>query len=130
MSVSGHNRLRLDTHVFLWWRVDSPRLREEARAAISRADLVYVFVASAWEVAIKMAFGKLELPAPLEQGVFDSGFERLAIAFSHAQALLGLPMHHRDPFDRMLVVQAQEEGLTLVTHDDQLRPYDVDVLWT
>lgn len=124
------NRLLLDTHVFLWWQVDDPRLSQDARDAIASAELACVSVASAWEAAIKIALGRLTLPAPFEQGVVEAGFERLGIAFAHAEALVTLPQHHRDPFDRMLVVQAQTEGLTLVTHDEALRPYAVATLWT
>ena len=123
-------RLLLDTHVFLWWRMDDPRLTQPLRAAVAEAELVFVSVASAWEVAIKMALGRLRLPDCFETGVVDSGFERLLLTFAHAEGAGRLPVHHSDPFDRMLVAQAQAEGLTLVTHDRHLAPYDVDVLWT
>lgn len=127
MSPSG--RLLLDTRVFLWWRADSPLLGRDARAAIARADLVFVSVASAWEAAIKMALGKLRLPESFEAGVLASRFERLPIAFAHAEAVASLPQHHSDPFDRMLVVQCLSEGLTLVTNDRRLAVYDVDIIW-
>lgn len=127
MSPSG--RLLLDTRVFLWWRADSPLLGRDARAAIARADLVFVSVASAWEAAIKMALGKLRLPESFEAGVLASRFERLPIAFAHAEAVASLPQHHSDPFDRMLVVQCLSEGLTLVTNDRRLAAYDVDIIW-
>jgi len=123
-------RLLLDTHVFLWWRMDDPRLAATTRSTIAEAELVFVSVVSAWEAAIKMALGRLRLPDRFETGVVDSGFERLLISFAHAERAGGLPVHHSDPFDRMLVAQAQAEGLTLVTHDRRLAPYDVDVLWT
>jgi PIN domain nuclease of toxin-antitoxin system len=122
-------RLLLDTHVFLWWRVDDGRLGEPARSAISGADLVMVSAASAWEAAIKARLGRLELPERFEAGVLASGFERLPIGFSHAEAAAALPAHHRDPFDRMLLAQAMVEGLTLVSHDRRLEPYGVPVLW-
>ena len=86
--------------------------------------------ATAWEAAIKAALGRLDLPDTIESGVVDSGFEKLPISFSHAERAAALPQHHGDPFDRMLVAQAQIEGLTLVTHDRQLEPYDVAILWT
>jgi len=127
MSPSG--RLLLDTRVFLWWRANSPLLGADARAAIARADLVFVSVASAWEAAIKMALGKLRLPESFEAGVLASRFERLPIAFAHAEAVASLPQHHSDPFDRMLVVQCRSEGLTLVTNDRRLAAYDVDIIW-
>ncbi len=123
------NSLLLDTHVFLWWRADDPRLQQPARSAITQADLVFVSAASAWEAAIKAFLGKLDLPDTLESGVEDSGFSKLTITFSHAEAAAALPPHHSDPFDRMLVAQARAEGLTLVTHDRKLEPYDVPILW-
>lgn len=125
--ISG--RLLLDTHVFLWWRSEPTRLDAKVRDSIARADLVFVSVASAWEAAIKVSLGRLELPDTMEAGVLASGFEKLLITFSHADHAARLPLHHRDPFDRMLVAQAQVEILTLVTHDRLLEPYDIEVLW-
>jgi PIN domain nuclease of toxin-antitoxin system len=124
------SRLLLDTHVFLWWRADSRQLGRAARTAIAEADLVCVSAASAWEAAIKAALGRLRLPASIESGVIDSGFQRLPISFAHAEAAAALPPHHADPFDRMLVAQARSEGLTLVSHDRRLESYDVQILWT
>ena len=124
------NKLLLDTHVFLWWRADDPQLEETARAAIAEADVVFVSAATAWEAAIKAALGRLQLPDTVESGVEDSGFEKLPITFSHAEAAAVLPPHHHDPFDRMLLAQATAEGLTLVTHDRKLESYDVPILWT
>jgi PIN domain nuclease of toxin-antitoxin system len=89
-----------------------------------------VSAASAWEAAIKVSLGRLEIPDTIETGVLASGFEKLLITFPHAERAAGLPLHHRDPFDRMLVAQAQAEGLTLVTHDRLLEPYDVEILWS
>ena len=123
-------RLLLDTHVFLWWRSEPVRLDSKVRDSIATADLVFVSVASAWEAAIKVSLGRLELPDTIESGVLASGFEKLLITFSHAEHAASLPLHHRDPFDRMLVAQARAEGLTLVTHDRLLEPYDVQILWT
>jgi PIN domain nuclease of toxin-antitoxin system len=126
MRRSG--RLLLDTHVFIWWRSNSLLLGREARAAIASADLVFVSVASSWEAAIKIALGKLRLPESFEAGVIASRFERLPIAFAHAEAVGSLPHHHSDPFDRMLVVQCLSERLTLVTHDRRLAAYGVDIV--
>ena len=123
------NNLLLDTHVFLWWRADDPQLKEPARSAISDADVVFVSAATAWEAAIKAALGRLDLPDTVESGVDDSGFEKLPITFSHAEAAAALPLYHHDPFDRMLVAQATAEGLTLVTHDRKLEVYDAAILW-
>jgi PIN domain nuclease of toxin-antitoxin system len=124
------SRLLLDTHVFLWWQADDRRLRATARTAIRDARIVFVSVASAWEAAVKDGLGKLTLAVGFETGVRQAGFEKLPISFAHAEALVKLPAHHRDPFDRMLIVQAQAESLVLVTHDRQFEPYDLTVLWT
>lgn len=118
-------KLLLDTHVVLWWRQDSRRLGRAGRASIAGAAVVYVSAASAWEVAIKVAIGRLELGAPFEVHVQEAGFEPLPITFSHAAEVVRLPPHHADPFDRMLVAQARLEGLTMVTHDRTFLAYDI-----
>ena len=122
-------RLLLDTHVFLWWRGEPSRLSAEVRSRIATAELVFVSAASAWEAGIKVALGRLDLPDTIEAGVLASGFEKLLITFPHAERAASLPSHHRDPFDRMLVAQAQIEDLILVTRDGLLKPYDVEILW-
>ena len=122
-------RLLLDTHVVLWWRADDPALGSDARKAIMMADLVMVSAASAWEVAIKVALGRLRIPGDFEAGVEASGFGKLPISFTHATEAGRLPGHHADPFDRMLVAQARLEGLELVTHDRGLAAYGVPILW-
>ena len=127
MTVAG--RLLLDTHVFLWWRGMPGRLREEARTAIAEAEIVFVSAASAWEAAIKASVGRLEIPGSIEDAVIDSGFEKLPITFGHAERTAGLPLHHRDPFDRLLIAQAQVEDLKLVTHDRAMESYEVSILW-
>jgi PIN domain nuclease of toxin-antitoxin system len=127
--VTPASRLLLDTHVFLWWRGEPARLTENARSRIATADIVFVSAVTAWEAAIKASLGRLDLPDTIEAGVLASGFEKLLITFSHAERVASLPIHHRDPFDRMLVAQAQAEGLTLVTHDRLLEPYEVEILW-
>ncbi len=96
---------------------------------IAEADHVYVSVTSAWEVAIKIALRKLSIPSPFEQAVEDSRFSKLLIEFLHAAAVAELPLHHGDPFDRMLIAQAKVEGLTMDTHDRHFEPYRVPVLW-
>jgi PIN domain nuclease of toxin-antitoxin system len=124
------DQLLLDTQAFIWWREDNSRLNAHARQRIGTAAVVFVSVASAWEAAIKVALGKLKLPERFEAGVEAAGFEKLPIAFSHADAVATLAHHHSDPFDRMLVAQALCERLTLVTHDRHFGPYDLEVLWT
>jgi PIN domain nuclease of toxin-antitoxin system len=120
--------LLLDTHVFLWWREAEPGLRREARQAITHSDVVYVSLASAWEIAIKTSLGKLRTPGPVEPAIEESGFEALPITFGHCDRVASLPMLHGDPFDRMLVAQAQVEGLTIVTRDPAFRRYGVPVI--
>lgn len=123
-------KLLLDTHAFLWWRLDSRRLGRDARRAIRGADLVWVSAATAWEVAIKQSLGRIQLEEAFAVMVEDSGFDELPISFAHAERLQALPVHRTDPFDRMLVAQALEEGATLVTHDRQIGVYDVPIVWT
>jgi PIN domain nuclease of toxin-antitoxin system len=124
------DRLLLDTHAYLWWRLDDPRLSKQARDTIVGAPLVFVSLASAWETAIKVSLGKLKLNETLQEGIADSGFEPLPITLSHTEIVSRLPLHHRDPFDRMLIAQCQSERLALVTHDRRLEPYGIDVVWT
>ncbi len=121
--------LLLDTHVFLWWRTRDPRLRDSVRDVIAVAPVVAVSAASAWEAAIKANLGKLRLSGSFEDGAVASGFTPLAISFRHAELAGALPLHHRDPFDRMLIAQAMSERLTLVSVDRRLEPYDVSILW-
>ena len=122
--------LLLDTHVVLWWRLDSPRLKRGARDAIATADLVWVSAVSGWEVAIKQGLGKLRLADPFVLMVEASEFGELPVTLRHAERVATLPLHHTDPFDRMLVAQAQVEGATLVTHDRAFQPYGIPVVWT
>jgi PIN domain nuclease of toxin-antitoxin system len=121
----------LDTHVLLWYLADLPRLSGPVRAAIDEPTTrVLVSAAVAWEMRIKTALGKLTMPDNLEQALMQIGFESLAITTRHALAAGGLVRHHGDPFDRMLIAQAQLEGLIIVTHDALFRPYGVPILWT
>jgi PIN domain nuclease of toxin-antitoxin system len=123
-------KLLLDTHAFLWWVDEIARIAPEARRAVGVAEAVFVSAASAWEVAIKVKLGRLRTPGPFEDAVEKSRFEKLLIEFRHAAAAGLLVSHHRDPFDRMLVAQAQLEGLTIVTHDRHFEPYGVSIIWT
>ena len=119
----------LDTHALLWWLADDARLGAGARETMADpASVVFVSAASVWEIAIKRATGTLTVPDGLTEQVEDAGFEPLPIGFDHAERVATLPMHHRDPFDRLLVAQAQIEGATLVTIDRRIRAYEVTVL--
>ena len=121
-------RLLLDTHVLLWWLADNPALSKRARKLIANEPEVFASAASAWEIAIKRALGKLEAPEDLLAALEMSGIQRLAIDFEHAAVAGALPRHHDDPFDRMLVAQAQREGLTLLSSDARIAEYGVSVL--
>jgi PIN domain nuclease of toxin-antitoxin system len=120
--------LLLDTHVLLKWLGDL-EVAAEARAAIADPDnLVVVSAASVWEASVKRALGKLEAPEGLADIIVASGFEPLHITGAHAERAGGLPPHHHDPFDRMLVAQAQAEALTVVTGVATIESYDVNIL--
>ena len=125
-------RLLLDTHVLLWALAGSPRLNAAARDAIlDDANEVFVSAASLWEAAIKRSLGKLRFdPAKVLAELDHNGFRELPVMIRHAVAAGDLPLHHKDPFDRMLVAQATAEGLTVVTGDAALKPYGVAALWT
>ena len=121
-------KLLLDTHVLLWW-LSSQRISARARAAIQDRDNdVLVSLASVWEIGIKKGIGKLDAPDDLEAQVASHSFVPLQITFTHAAAVANLPLLHRDPFDRMLVAQAQTEGLTVVTRDPRIARYGVPTL--
>ncbi len=127
-------RLLLDTHVLLWWHDQPARLTETAYDAIN--DLgndVFISVVNGWEIQIKAQLGKLTLPKPLhiilQEEQTTNGFRLLPVTIEHVYALDSFPLHHRDPFDRLLIAQAHQEGLTLVTHDPKLSPYSVSLLW-
>lgn len=127
-------RLLVDTHVMLWWLGDDPRLSPSARRIVGdgRNDLLWS-IASSWEIAVKLGIGKLEIDRPLPRLfadlVTDQGVIVLPIGPDHCARLVDLPPHHRDPFDRMLVVQAIHERVPILTADPKLAVYDVEVIW-
>lgn len=122
-------KLLLDTHTFLWWLNDERKLGREARRAIEDpSNAVAVSVASVWEIALKRASGKLDAPGDIAGWIAKSGLSELPIETEHAVASAELPRHHKDPFDRLLVAQAQVEQMTLVARDDEIDKYDVAVL--
>jgi PIN domain nuclease of toxin-antitoxin system len=122
-------RLLLDTHVFLWWVAKSPELGTDARRAIADRDsFVTVSAAVVWEIGIKRALGKLKVPSGIIEQMQRHAFEPLSITVEHAVEAASLPLHHRDPFDRMLVAQAYLEGLTIVTRDPKIQRYGVTTL--
>lgn len=122
-------RLLLDTHIALWAITDSKRLGKPARLMMTQATEVSVSAVSVWEIAIKRALGKIEVDAStFAEAVRESGFKSLPITDQHAAAVQGLPLHHADPFDRLLIAQAITEPLRLLTADAQLEPYSELVL--
>ncbi|MGH8795307.1 MAG: type II toxin-antitoxin system VapC family toxin [Stackebrandtia sp.] len=121
-------KLLLDTHVVLWWLTGSEELPESVKHTIDTDPHVYLSSAVLWEVAIKQATGKLEGPSDLCEQIAASGLTELPVRFAHAIEAGRLPEIHRDPFDRMLVAQAQCENLTLVTRDKKIPGYDVVVM--
>jgi PIN domain nuclease of toxin-antitoxin system len=125
-------KLLLDTHVYLWWLLEDRRLIRKVRHAISgRRTTVYISAVNIWEATIKADLGRLELQGQdLTAEILANGFLELPVSAQHAQAVGRLPLHHRDPFDRLLIVQAHYEGLTLVTHDKAFAAYGIVVLWT
>jgi PIN domain nuclease of toxin-antitoxin system len=121
-------RLLLDTHALIWWAERRP-MTEAARTAIrSPHNVRFVSAVSVWEAEIKIAIGKLKINFDFATDPLEQGFHPLAVTFAHARAAARLPRHHGDPFDRMLVAQAQLEGLTIVSRDPVFDHYAVAVL--
>ena len=121
-------RLLLDTHTLLWAIEGGRQLHPSTLDAIFVNNRVYVSAASYWEIAIKAALGKLQLADDPLEFIENSGFTELPVYFRHAVLAASLPLHHHDPFDRMLIAQAQAEELTLVTDDSHIARYDVPTL--
>jgi PIN domain nuclease of toxin-antitoxin system len=121
-------RLLLDTHVVLWWLADDPTLSDDIKTKLDHEPDVYISPATVWEVAIKQAIGKLQEPKDLPERIQGSGFRELPITSQHAIAAGRLSLIHRDPFDRMLVAQAQCADLTLVTRDATIPSYGISIL--
>jgi PIN domain nuclease of toxin-antitoxin system len=120
-------RLLLDTHTFVWW--DSGALIKAVASHIRDAEDVFVSAATAWEIAIKSALGKMTVRGSVADAIADYGFSELSISVKHAEAVRTLPPHHRDPFDRLLVAQAGAESLTIVSKDPALKLYGARVIW-
>ena len=122
-------RLLLDTHVYLWVRLDSPRLPARFREAVADpANIKYVSAISAAEIAVKRAVGKLDVDGQIAGDLAALGFDELPFTHRHARVLDTLPLLHRDPFDRMLIAQAISEDLVFLTVDAQCAAYDVRTL--
>ena len=121
--------LLLDTHVLLWWLDDNPALSEKAKTKIADGNnLVLISAAVIWEIRIKQALGKLEIPSNFRQVLDRQPFKMLAITAEHAHAVGDLPAHHRDPFDRMLIAQVKLERLTFVTRNSIAERYEIPII--
>lgn len=122
-------QLLLDTHALIWWLSKDVKLSARAYKEIANpCNLVFVSAASAWEIAIKKSIKKLETPDDLVEQINAKNFQPLAITIEQALAVEKLPMHHQDPFDRILIAQAQCLNLTIVTRDRKFNSYDVDLI--
>jgi len=127
-------RVLLDTHVFLWWITGDSRLSARAYEVIKETkNEIYLSAASGWEMAIKAGLGKLRLQGEpmsfITEQLVINGFESLPVQLNHSLFVYSLPEHHRDPFDRLLVAQAKLENLLLVTADNKITKYEVEVIW-
>ena len=124
----------LDTHTFLWWITDNPKLSPRVREIISDGrNELFLSAASGWEIAIKAKLGRIYIPGKPQSFISEqmviNAVQGLPIQMSHALQVYLLPPYHRDPFDRMLVAQAQLEGLPILTNDIQISRYSVETIW-
>lgn len=127
-------KLLLDTHAFLWWVEGTPSVGRRARAAISNPDNeIFFSIASCWELAIKLSLGRLRFTQKLDRFIAEqlalNGFSLFDLELKHAVRVAGLPFHHRDPFDRLLVAQALEDELAVASADRVFRKYGVTLVW-
>lgn len=114
----------LDTHILLWWMQDSPELPAEARDLVrDPANTIFVSAVNLWEIRIKEAIGKIRLPANFDEVLAKEEFETIALTADHVTELTGLPLLHRDPFDRILIAQARATRITLLTADNEIASY-------
>ena len=124
----------LDTHAFIWWANNDPSLTATARGVIGdRNNEIFLSAVSTWEMAIKIAIGKLTLAGPLQPFVLSQTaqyqFKPLLVTYDHTYVVETLALHHNDPFDRLLIAQAMVENLVLVTCDAKFAPYGIQTLW-
>ena len=120
----------LDTHALIWALEDSPKLSPVARKLVEDAgNVILASVVSGWEIAIKTAIGRLIAPDDLEAAIDSAGFTKRMITFEDARRLTSLAVHHKDPFDRMLIAQAMVGGISIVTRDPWFAKYPVSTIW-
>jgi PIN domain nuclease of toxin-antitoxin system len=124
--------LLLDTHTFLWWIQNDPKLSRNARNVTTRENC-YLSIASCWELAIKVASERIQFDRPIAQFLAEeltaNTISLLPIEFRHAMRVASLPLHHRDPFDRLLIAQALEENLAIVSIDRNFDAYGIERIW-
>ena len=124
----------MDTHVFLWWVTDAPGLSSRAREEIANpGNNILLSAASGWEIAIKSNVGRLEMPTEpqvfVPEQLHRNNFRVLPVSLHHSLAVHGLPSHHSDPFDRLLIAQAKSEEIPFISGDDRMAMYDVEIIW-
>ena len=127
-------KVLLDTHAFLWWITDDPKLSMRVRGIISEGENeIFVSAATGWEIAIKSQIGRLKLPDEPQRFILEqlkiNGMKSLPIEMRHALHVSTLPTYHQDPFDRLLVAQAQMEELPILSADPEIRKYEVTIIW-
>ena len=119
----------LDTHALIWWLANDPNLNPNAKAEIASPNcLIFVSAASTWEISIKKAIGKLNSPEDIMEQITKNKFKSLPINFKETLMIETLPPHHQDPFDRILIAQAQLFNLTIITRDRKFNLYDINLL--
>jgi PIN domain nuclease of toxin-antitoxin system len=124
--------LLLDTHAFIWYSENDPKLPESIKIDIESADQVCISIASLWEIAIKLSIGKLSLRSnyeSIEASLEPAGISLLPISFTDTVQVMNLPLHHRDPFDRILIAQSINQSLTLVSCDNAFTAYPIQIKW-
>lgn len=122
-------RYLIDTHIFIWWMEESKRLSEEILNLLNNPqNEIFLSAASIWEIIIKKVKKKLKTPKDIERGIKASGFTPISIEMLHVLGIERLPLHHNDPFDRIIISQAKTENLTLITADKKIWKYDLPML--
>jgi PIN domain nuclease of toxin-antitoxin system len=124
--------LLLDTHAFIWYSENDPKLPNRLKIEIEKADQVYISIASLWEIAIKLSIKKLSLLSSyesIEDSLEPAGISLLPISFADTVQVMNLPLHHRDPFDRIIIAQAINRSIIVVSGDSVFKAYPIQVLW-
>lgn len=127
-------RILLDSHSFLWFITGDDRLSDRAKNLITDlSNPVLISVASLWEISIKTGLGKLELSRPFEEFIPEqralNEIDQLPIELAHLAKRIDLPLHHRDPFDRLIIAQAMVEGLPIISRDAEFQSYSIEIIW-